>query len=279
MTVYNHVAGGIVFTGTFCSLFDINIFGSKTALFVCIIGAILPDIDHTKSLIGKIFYPLSKAIYRNFGHRTITHSLLIFSILSLIFGVFEGFFSPNPHLYLIFIFAYFSHLVLDMITVAGVPLFYPFFKNRCVIPANPKLRLHTGNMRSEGVLLFIFSILTFTFQPLFANGFWSTYNQNFGTISHINREFSRSNQVLELDYVFQYFGEVFAGTGLILESSRYQIRVLNNDNLIVINKDENTQIQSLEFHQKDSIYAVQKHNFVSISPDSLASYFSKNYVL
>ena len=59
MTVYNHIAGGIVFTGVFSSLFNVNIFESKYTIGLTVFACILPDIDHTKSLIGKLFFPLS----------------------------------------------------------------------------------------------------------------------------------------------------------------------------------------------------------------------------
>ncbi len=43
--------------------------------------ALLPDIDHPESTIGRIFSPLAKSIQRKYGHRTITHS--IFAIMAM----------------------------------------------------------------------------------------------------------------------------------------------------------------------------------------------------
>ena len=75
MTAPNHIAGGIVFTGLFCSFFSINIFANPIYISVTILGSLLPDIDHTKSWIGKSVYPIAKWLSRNYGHRTITHSI------------------------------------------------------------------------------------------------------------------------------------------------------------------------------------------------------------
>ena len=75
MTAPNHITGGIVFTGLFCSFFSINIFENPLFISATIIGSLLPDIDHTKSWIGKSMYPIAKWLSRNYGHGTITHSI------------------------------------------------------------------------------------------------------------------------------------------------------------------------------------------------------------
>lgn len=279
MTVYNHIAGGIVFTGSFCSLFNINIFENKTSIAVCIIACMLPDIDHTKSLLGKMFFPLSKWISRKYGHRTITHSLSAFIPLSLLFSFFEKLYFNSSDLTMIFTFGYLSHLILDMITLQGIPLFYPFTRNPCVIPANPNLRIRTGNLKSEGIALFIFSTLTFTMQPLFANGFWTNYNNNFNDITHIYRQYNSSNNVLELDYEYQYYGDFIKGSGFIVSASKNEIRVINNDNVTIIKKEPNTLISKLDFRKTDSTYSIQKEYFNKIKIDSLSHLLSGKFIL
>lgn len=79
MTAPNHLAGGVIFTGLFCSFFSVNIFASPLFITATIIGSLLPDIDHTKSWIGKSVFPLAKWLSRNYGHRTITHSIFFFT--------------------------------------------------------------------------------------------------------------------------------------------------------------------------------------------------------
>ena len=47
------------------------------------LGSILPDIDEPNSLIGRKMQYLSYPINIIFGHRTITHNLLLFTILGI----------------------------------------------------------------------------------------------------------------------------------------------------------------------------------------------------
>src|SRR5690606_21555976 len=76
MKAPSHIAGGIVFTGIFCSFWNINIFSNPWYLSLTVFSSLLPDIDHSRSIIGKMFLPISRYLDRNFGHRTITHSII-----------------------------------------------------------------------------------------------------------------------------------------------------------------------------------------------------------
>jgi inner membrane protein len=59
MSGINHVAGGVVFTGILGSFWNVNLFERVEYLVVCVVCSLLPDIDHTKSLMGRIFFPIS----------------------------------------------------------------------------------------------------------------------------------------------------------------------------------------------------------------------------
>jgi inner membrane protein len=85
MTSPNHIAGGIVITGILSSLWNINIFANPFSIIITVFGSLLPDIDHTKSLIGKLFFPISKQIAKKYGHRTITHSLFFLFTVTIFF--------------------------------------------------------------------------------------------------------------------------------------------------------------------------------------------------
>ena len=279
MTVYNHIAGGTVFTGAFCSLFNLNIFENKYTIALTIISCILPDIDHTKSLIGKLFFPLSKYLSVRFGHRTLTHSLIFFIPLIFIVSFLEKTYFDGGNYYLIFLFGFSSHLILDMVTIQGIPLFYPFNKNPCVIPANPDLRLRTGDIKTEGIMLFIFSILTFTLQPLFINGFWSNYNKSFNTIEHVYREYNNSNQVLEVSYNYKYFGNDKIGKGYLIQGKKNELKILKKNKITSIKDDENTIIKILNFRKTDSILKSKEIIFSKIKTDSLNKLFINEYII
>lgn len=237
MTAPNHVAGGIIFTGLFCSFFSINIFANPVFISITFIGSLLPDIDHTKSWIGKSVYPIAKWLSRNYGHRTITHSIFFLIGIFLISAFIEKNFRDDYSISIILFFSILSHLIFDMVTLAGIPLFYPFYKNPCVLPANPEMRIRSGNIRQEGIILFIFCFLTFFMQDLFANGFWSTINNNFNDVKHQIKEFKKSPNALLIEYDYNIYQTNYKGKGTFIQASENEIFILNQDQVLSLKKD------------------------------------------
>ena len=129
MRTPNHIAGGLVITGFCSALCGVNIFSSPLSIGVMVIASLLPDIDHPKSIIGRSLKPVALAINRRWGHRTLTHSAVALVCSTFLFALTEKGISGNTTLALVYFFAYFSHLLLDMVTLMGVPLLYPFSKN------------------------------------------------------------------------------------------------------------------------------------------------------
>jgi len=87
------------------------------------IGATLPDIDEPNSYIGRKLIFISELLkVLGLKHRTYTHSLLFPATIAL-FGIF------HPIFYFIG-FGTFMHIIEDFLTNSGVPLFYPFIKER-----------------------------------------------------------------------------------------------------------------------------------------------------
>lgn len=94
------------------------------------IGSIIPDIDHPNSHLGKKLNIFSIGINTLYGHRGLTHSPLFALILSIILIFLSSFFYGVPQLlYSQFVIGisvgYFSHLLLDSLTISGIPLLYP----------------------------------------------------------------------------------------------------------------------------------------------------------
>jgi len=276
MTAPNHVVGGIAITGISLSFWDINIFSNELFLGLCVFASLLPDIDHTKSIIGKMFYPIAKFLDTRFGHRTITHSLtclvpLFIFFLFLELNVINPIFERNgSDLSLIFLFAFLSHLILDMLTVQGIPLFFPFLKNACVIPANPTLRFRSGNIKSEAIALFIFIGVLVSSYDLFQNGFWTTYNRSFGTIKHAFREFKDSENIVRISYEFTFNGEDKSGYGYILDASEYMIELWIDKGsrpfiLKIDNKDFRFKNITVEPTQTAYKYTIKDFSFFNLS--------------
>ena len=261
MTAPNHVAGGIVFTGLFTSLFSINIFENPINIIITIIASLLPDIDHTKSLIGKLFFPIAKWLSINYGHRTITHSLIFITSITIISVFIEKIFSNNLEISIILFFGILSHLIFDMVTLQGIPLFYPFKKNPCVLPANQDLRIRSGDIKAEGIAFFIFAVLTIFMQDLFAQGFWSTLNNKFGDITHIEKEFKENTKLLELEYNYNIYQNNYKGKADLYNIDKNYLYCMNENNLIKITLCPRSRTRSLKVGNKRKYFRIDIYIF------------------
>lgn len=161
-------------------------------LILSIGGAIslLPDIDHTQSIYGRLFFPISKQIHKRFGHRTITHSwiaILIILAISCIIWIFAPMCA-----YAIF-YGYICGILGDMLTKNGVLFFFPI-KIPTIIFRNPNFRFKTGSI-SEFIFLIIISFTTIGIFNLHTQGgLLRIYEQSMGkessAINYFNNYFN-----------------------------------------------------------------------------------------
>lgn len=88
------------------------------------ISSVLPDIDRDDTFIGRRVKPLSWLINKVFGHRGALHSplFMILVYLGIKHYTYENIIS------IAFLIGYSSHLIVDMFTPRGIPLF-PFGRN------------------------------------------------------------------------------------------------------------------------------------------------------
>jgi inner membrane protein len=118
-------------------------------LVTAAIGSQLPDLDTTKSITGRVLYPIAAFIEARYPHRTITHSFLSTGFVAVL-GI---------PLWLSFGWQYWAALVLgqfmgwfsDAFTKSGVAAFFPN-PARLVIPGNPKARLESHSPAEYWVL-------------------------------------------------------------------------------------------------------------------------------
>ncbi|HEX7064981.1 MAG TPA: metal-dependent hydrolase [Bacillales bacterium] len=120
MTGKTHILGGLASSAAaqyFAELYPQSLlfFGASA------VGAMLPDICHGGSKIGRRIPALARLISFLFGHRTVTHSLL-FIVLTGVFLLKLPL--PNEISIGILVGAS-SHLVLDAATTRGIELFWP----------------------------------------------------------------------------------------------------------------------------------------------------------
>ncbi|MFP4649192.1 MAG: metal-dependent hydrolase [Halorhodospira sp.] len=90
-----------------------------TTVTAAAVGSLAPDIDHPRSRIGQLLWPISYPLARVFGHRGITHSVLALAAIALL-----GWWLQGPAV-LAFGIGYALHLAADACTTQGVPLLYP----------------------------------------------------------------------------------------------------------------------------------------------------------
>jgi len=129
-----------------------------------LLTSLLPDIDHPKSVLGQRLKWISLPISRAFGHRGFTHSLLAIALGIYLFHL------DLPKNWLLpadvfqsMIVGYFSHLLADMLTPAGVPLLWPCrWRFRL-----PLLNSQKGN-QLERVLCLFFVAFSLYWQPDFS---------------------------------------------------------------------------------------------------------------
>lgn len=134
-----------IFASIICFAFGMPI----QAVPYLIAGSLVPDIDHEKSFIGRIFFFISYPLNRKFGHRNITHSLLLWLPILAIGMKFKW--------VLWLSIGALSHLFLDMWTITGVGLFKPL-TDKIYVMANKKFRLKVGS-RNELILILVFALL------------------------------------------------------------------------------------------------------------------------
>ncbi len=116
-----------------------------------IVGALLPDICHGGSLIGRKMPVLSKVINTLFGHRSFTHSILFLLLIAYLLNTFVSI----EALRVGFLVGMISHYILDMATKNGVKLLFPV-----KITVRFPLTVRTGGS-AETVVLGILTLVSF----------------------------------------------------------------------------------------------------------------------
>lgn len=286
MTTPNHIAAGVFFTGFWASFWSINIFSKWEYIAAAVLFSLIPDADHTKSPTGIMFFPIAKWINKKYGHRTITHSLAFhFTGTALLYFICHWLVQSQNYsesimaFPLIFFFAVMSHLLLDMITVEGVPLFYPVRRNPCVIPGNRDYRLISGKLSSEITALLIFIFMNFLCWDLYQNGFWTNYNTIFTTIQHMHFERAGNPNFTLAKYDFVKNGKKYNGKALILNSTETSCQLLINDTIYKL--DYNTPglvINSIIAEKTTVPFTVTSKAFISAPLEDIRQFITGQVV-
>ena len=128
-------------------------------IFVGAIGGLLPDIDVSTSISGRLFPWISGYFESTMPHRSCTHSLVASVVIaSASYGT--SIFLPNllpiaSALTIGYTFGWFA----DCFTRSGVEMFWPS-PVRCVCPGNRNLRLSTGSSAEYSLLIILIAMTT-----------------------------------------------------------------------------------------------------------------------
>ncbi len=165
---------------------------NPVALLIAAVASQFPDLDTSKSTIGRIFFPISHFIEKRLPHRSITHSFLATGIFTLV--TYPITFVAKPLYWQALVLGYFFGWFADVFTKSGVAAFYPS-KARLVIPGNPRLRLATGSSAEWFVLFILVAIAILSIHINSAGGIVRSFNQALGlpsgAIETVNQDASR----------------------------------------------------------------------------------------
>ncbi len=91
------------------------------AIGLAIIGALLPDIDHPSSWVGRRLRVISRPLAATLGHRGVTHSAVAV-LVCLVVLHWQGFRRATIDPLVV---GYLSHLAADLLTTGGLRLAWP----------------------------------------------------------------------------------------------------------------------------------------------------------
>jgi len=123
MMYYTHLAFGLLI-----ALLSLDFFNIKYAILFILIAmlfSVFPDIDESKSKIGKKNKIISRIIGFVFGHRGFFHSVYMPLILFFVF-----YNKISNEIGIAVLSGYFSHLIADSLTKSGIRPLYPLINIR-----------------------------------------------------------------------------------------------------------------------------------------------------
>jgi len=142
-----HIVFSVFLSSLYLYYFNPDVMG-LFFISISIVMALIPDIDESRSTLGKRIWPISLLL----RHRGFVHSLIFLCAVLIILG----YFAPGWAVIAAAI-GFISHLVLDSLTPAGIR---PFWPSKIKISGYFK----TGGIIDYG-LLFIFVLFCIALVP------------------------------------------------------------------------------------------------------------------
>jgi membrane-bound metal-dependent hydrolase YbcI (DUF457 family) len=188
-------------------------------------GAVLPDLDHPRSVIGRVFFPFSIPLHRRFGHRGPVHSFWFWGMLAALGHWW------NP-LLLIGV-GGLLHVVADCYTVSGVRAMAPW-SNKVFVLFQRSWRLKAGSNAEFALLALFGGIAWLGFQVGEMGGVSAMLGHLTGSPKIMEEEFRRRG--LEKCYVEGQLrwssGKIEEGRWLIVGSEGSGLALQGDDRII-----------------------------------------------
>ena len=118
----------------------------------CALGSLLPDIDHPRSSIGRVFFFVSHPLNMRFGHRGLIHSFFLWTPLLVVGLIFK------IHTIQWIAIGALSHILLDCYNTSGVRAFSPF-SEKSVVMFKRDWRVNAGSLGEIYVFVLIALLL------------------------------------------------------------------------------------------------------------------------
>ena len=202
-------------------------------LTISVIAGLLPDIDVSTSIAGRIFPWVANYLEKRFSHRSCTHSIVASAVVAgfaygcvfLLKGKFFGVASAIT-------IGYFFGWFLDCFSKAGVEMFWPS-TDRYVCPGNRTLRIKTGSPAENVLLVFLVAIAILSFNINANGGIMNQFNRLMATPSGVTEVYDKSGSthliMAHLEGVRSSDREPISGDFTIIESKGQDFIVQSTD--------------------------------------------------
>lgn len=121
-----HICGGVLAGLSVAAVTQCPYSAAALTAAAGAVGGLIPDIDHKNSKISKKVPLLSWAVRLFSGHRGIFHCPLLYVVIAAV--IYSFWFPQTELMQMVFYGTFagiFSHLLLDALTVHGIPAFFP----------------------------------------------------------------------------------------------------------------------------------------------------------
>ncbi len=208
---------------------------NPSILMVGAIAGLLPDVDISTSVAGRVLFPVSWYLERRFPRHSCTHSLVASSIVAtLTYGII--FFLQDNTFWVLLAHAinigYFFGWFADAFTRNGIEMFWPS-KVRCVCPGNRNLRLASNSNAEYGVLAVVVVIAFVSFNINSSGGVLKQFNRLIASPSGVEQIYNQSGAThlisVHIKGVFSSDRTPVLGEYLIVDSHGQGFLVLSSD--------------------------------------------------